>query len=400
MKELHEDDHRAQANQLDLYHIEEEAPGMIFWHPRGYQIYRELEDYIRLKMRRLGYQEVKTPQLLPRSLWERSGHWDKFGEQMFVVPRENERDLALKPMSCPCHLQIFKDRRRSWRELPLRYAEFGACHRDEPSGAMHGLMRTRAFEQDDAHVICLPDQIADEVERFIGLVREVYAALGFEDFEVALSLRPDVRAGSDEDWDWSEAELMRAARAAGVEPKLLPGEGAFYGPKLEFSLKDRQGRSWQCGTAQLDQVLPKRLGASYVSSEGDKKIPLMIHHAVLGSLGRAIGILIEECSAQLPLWLAPEQVALMPISDAHMDYAREVEDGLLSRDIRAKVFLPSETLSRRIVSARELKIPVFAVLGDREKASRSCALRIGKNQETLPIFEFYDRVDTLCARPQ
>ncbi len=400
MKDIYESDHRNLARKLDLYHFEEDAPGMVFWHPRGYRIYRELEDFIRRKMRRLGYQEVRTPQLLPRSLWEQSGHWEKFSQHMFVVPRENGRDMALKPMSCPCHVQIFNDRRRSWRELPLRYAEFGACHRDEPSGSMHGLMRTRAFEQDDAHVICLPEQIGEEVGRFVKLVRDIYTALGFSDFRISLSLRPENRAGSDADWDWSEGELLRVAREAGIEPELLPGEGAFYGPKLEFALMDSQGRSWQCGTAQLDSVLPLRLGASYVAADGAKAVPVMIHHAVLGSMGRFIGILLEERKGALPLWLAPDQVAVMPISDKHEAYAREVESCLLERDIRVRVIPSGETLGRRIISARALEIPAQVILGDREMAEGSAALKISQQQEVLVLPDLVSRLSARCAPPE
>ncbi len=399
MKDNYESDHRNLARKLDLYHMEEEAPGMVFWHPRGHRIYRELEDFIRRKMRRLGYQEVRTPQLLPRSLWERSGHWDKFSEHMFVVPRKDERDLALKPMSCPCHVQIFNDRKRSWRELPLRYAEFGVCHRDEPSGSMHGLMRTRAFEQDDAHVLCRKDQIGDEVGRFVELVRDVYASLGFVDFEISLSLRPEKRAGSDADWDWAEEELLAAARHAGVEPKLLPGEGAFYGPKLEFALLDSQGRSWQCGTAQLDSVLPQRLGARYVAENGSYEVPYMIHHAVLGSLGRFIGILLEERRGALPFWLAPDQVAVLPVSEKHEQYAIDIERQLLGRDIRSCLLLSGETLSRRIVSAREKEIPAMIVVGDREIEAGAAVLRIGRQQDLLPLSALYDQIESLCRPP-
>lgn len=378
-------DHRSLAKQIDLYHIEEEAPGMVFWHPNGFEIYRQLEDFIRARMRRLGYREVRTPQLLPRALWERSGHWDKFGENMFVVPgrSEGDRDFALKPMSCPCHLQIFNDSRRSWRELPMRLAEFGMCHRDESSGSMHGLMRTRAFEQDDAHVLCMPDQIRSEVARFAGLLREVYEALGFAELDVALSLRPEKRAGTDEEWDWSEAELMSAARDVGFEPRLLPGEGAFYGPKLEFALKDRQGRSWQCGTIQLDRVLPGRLGASYIDRDGEKAVPVMIHHAVLGSIGRFIGILLENCDGRLPGWLAPVQVAVMPISDDQLEAAQDALDLLQAAGIRAELYAQSETLSRRLVAAHEQMVPHQIIIGAREARDGAATLRSSGGQEIL-----------------
>lgn len=388
-------DHRQLAKSLDLYHIEESAPGMVFWHPRGYRVYRLLEDLIRRRMRRLGYQEVRTPQLLPRSLWEASGHWEKFGEQMFVVPREEGRDLALKPMSCPCHVQIFNDDVRSWRDLPMRYAEFGQCHRDEPSGSMHGLMRTRAFEQDDAHVLCEEDQVAGEVARFAELLRGVYGDLGFDEIEVAISLRPERRAGSDADWDRAEAQLLEAAQAAGLSPALLPGEGAFYGPKLEFALRDRQGRSWQCGTVQLDMVLPGRLGARYVDRSGARRVPVMIHHAVLGSMGRFIGILLEESEGRLPFWLAPVQVAVIPISEDQRDAAVALRDQLMSEDLRPELLDQNETFSRRLVMAREQKIPVVAILGAREVDAGQVALKEGGQQVVLGVSE---AVAKLAAR--
>ncbi|MEQ9608307.1 MAG: aminoacyl--tRNA ligase-related protein [Kiloniellaceae bacterium] len=299
-------DHRSLGTRLGLFHIQEEAPGMVYWHPRGYTLYRTLEDYLRRHMRRLGYAEVKTPQLLPRTLWERSGHWDKFGEAMFALAGADERPMALKPMSCPCHIALFNKGRRSWRELPLRYAEFGACHRNEPSGALLGLLRTRAFEQDDAHVFCRAEDVANEVSRFAALLTQVYAELGFPSYTVALSTRPALRAGSDELWDWAEATLAEAASRCGLVYDVQPGEGAFYGPKLEFALRDRQGRSWQCGTIQLDSVLPERLGASYVGPDGSPEVPLMIHHAVFGSMRRAIAMLLEHYGGALPFWLAPE----------------------------------------------------------------------------------------------
>lgn len=380
-------DHRQLAKSLDLYHIEESAPGMVFWHPRGYRVYRLLEDLIRRRMRRLGYQEVRTPQLLPRSLWEASGHWEKFGEHMFVVPREEGRDLALKPMSCPCHVQIFNDDVRSWRDLPMRYAEFGQCHRDEPSGSMHGLMRTRAFEQDDAHVLCEESQVAGEVARFAALLRGVYGDLGFHEIEVAISLRPERRAGSDEDWDRAEAQLLEAAQAAGLSPDRLPGEGAFYGPKLEFALRDRQGRSWQCGTVQLDMVLPGRLGARYVDRCGERRTPVMIHHAVLGSMGRFIGILLEESEGRLPFWLAPDQIAVVPISEEQRPAAAAFKDALVAEDLRPILLDQSETFSRRLVMARERKIPVVAIFGAREVESGQVAIKEGGQQISLDIIQ-------------
>jgi threonyl-tRNA synthetase len=367
-------DHRSLGSRLNLWHIQEDAPGMVFWHPRGYAIYRVLEDYIRSRMRRLGYAEVRSPQLMPRELWVRSGHWDKFGENMFVVD-SGERPMALKPMSCPCHIQIFNKGLHSWRDLPVRYTEFGACHRDEPSGALHGLMRTRAFEQDDAHVFCREEDVQREVARFIELLSEVYADLGFPEFAIALSTRPAVRAGSDDLWDWAEKTLGDAATGSGVSFSVQPGEGAFYGPKLEFALRDRLGRSWQCGTIQLDCVLPARLDAFYIAPDGSRAVPLMIHHAVFGSLGRFIAILLEHHGGALPFWLSPEQVAVAPIAQEQADYAAEVMDMFEEFGLRAVSYSGAETLSRRIVAAHEAEVPVMAILGRREKESRTVTLR-------------------------
>ena len=377
---MEHDDHRILARRLDLFHLEEDAPGMVYWHPAGWQLYRQLEEFIRSRMRQSGYEEVQSPQLLPRSLWERSGHWEKFGDHMFVVPRDNGRDMALKPMSCPCHLQIFNAGLRSWRDLPMRLSEFGACHRDEPSGSMHGLMRTRGFVQDDAHVICTPEQVEAEVLGFVAMLSSVYAKLGFDDFGVALSLRPARRAGSDADWDRSEAQLLAAAQGAGLAPVLQPGEGAFYGPKLEFSLRDRQGRSWQCGTIQLDFVLPARLDASYIDANGNRAVPVMLHHAVFGSMGRLIGILLEHYHGRLPFWLAPVQVAVMPVAEDQHEIARDFQRRLVAAGLRARLFDQAETLSRRIVSSHDLLIPVVAVIGKREAQDGSVSLKSRQEQ--------------------
>ncbi|PDT72647.1 threonine--tRNA ligase [Bradyrhizobium sp. C9] len=367
-------DHRSLGTRLDLWHIQEDAPGMVFWHPRGNTLYRVLEDYIRRKMRRLGYAEVRTPQLLPRALWIQSGHWEKFGAHMFGFA-DGERAMALKPMSCPCHVQIFNKGLRSWRDLPLRHAEFGICHRDEPSGSLHGLMRTRGFEQDDAHVFCREQDVPNEVARFVALLSEVYAEFGFPEPEVSLSTRPAARAGSDELWDWAETTLAAAARQCGLSYTIQPGEGAFYGPKLEFALRDRLGRSWQCGTVQLDSVLPGRLDASYVGPDGDRAIPVMIHHAVFGSIGRVIAMLLEHHAGALPFWLSPDQVAVAPISRDHSDYAARVLDALEAHGIRGVLFDGADTLSRRIVAAHEASIPVVAVVGQREAQQATVSLR-------------------------
>jgi threonyl-tRNA synthetase len=391
---MDDSDHRSLGTRLDLWHIQEDAPGMVFWHPRGYAVYRMLEEYIRSKMRRLGYAEVRTPQLMPHDLWMRSGHWEKFGENMFCV--DGERSMALKPMSCPCHVQIFNKGLRSWRDLPIRYAEFGACHRNEPSGALHGLMRTRAFEQDDAHVFCRENDVPAEVSRFIGLLSEVYGELGFRDYEVALSTRPPVRAGSDALWDWAEESLGDAARQCGLLPSIQPGEGAFYGPKLEFALRDRLGRSWQCGTVQLDCVMPGRLDASYVASDGNRAVPLMIHHAVFGSIGRFVAILLEHHGGALPFWLSPEQVAVAPISRNQADYAGEVVRAFEDAGLRTVTYDEAETLSRRIVSVREYEVPVMAIVGQREKEERKITLRERDGKQS--VLALTDAIAALSMR--
>jgi len=391
---MDDSDHRSLGTRLDLWHIQEDAPGMVFWHPRGYAVYRMLEEYIRSKMRRLGYAEVRTPQLMPHDLWMRSGHWEKFGENMFCV--DGERSMALKPMSCPCHVQIFNKGLRSWRDLPIRYAEFGACHRNEPSGALHGLMRTRAFEQDDAHVFCRENDVPAEVSRFIGLLSEVYGELGFRDYEVALSTRPPVRAGSDALWDWAEESLGDAARQCGLLPSIQPGEGAFYGPKLEFALRDRLGRSWQCGTVQLDCVMPGRLDATYVASDGNRAVPLMIHHAVFGSIGRFVAILLEHHGGALPFWLSPEQVAVAPISRNQADYAGEVVRAFEDAGLRTVTYDEAETLSRRIVSVREYEVPVMAIVGQREKEERKITLRERDGKQS--VLALTDAIAALSMR--
>ena len=367
-------DHRSIANRMDLFHQQEEGPGMAFWHPRGFALYRIVEDYMRRRMRKMGFREIRTPQLLARSLWEKSGHWEKFGDNMFTV-EDGERSAALKPMSCPGHVQIFNKRRRSFRDLPMRLCEFGACHRNEPSGALQGLMRGRSFVQDDAHIFCAEDQVEPEIARFCRQLFEVYADFGFDDVRVAFSTRPAVRAGSDAAWDHAEALLARAAEAAELDHQLDPGEGAFYGPKLDFFLRDSRGREWQCGTVQLDLVLPERLDAAYVDASNRHVRPIMIHHAVLGSLERFVGILLEHYDGNLPLWLAPEQVVVASIAEAQNDYAQSVADELEDADFRAIADTRPERLSRKIVDAREAGIPILMAVGNREQTDNSVSMR-------------------------
>jgi threonyl-tRNA synthetase len=373
------DDHRMIGPRLDLFHQQEEAPGAVFWHPRGAVLYGLIESYIRQEMRQAGYREVRTPQLLTRALWEHSGHSAKFGANMFTL-EDGERSFALKPMSCPAHAQIFRQQTRSYRDLPLRLSEFGACHRYEPSGALHGLLRTRAFTQDDAHLFCLPEHVYSEVARFCELLRRLYARFGFREYVVGFSTRPALREGSDADWDEAEATLLKAAAIAGLELREQPGEGAFYGPKLEFILTDREGREWQCGTLQLDRVLPGKLDVEVVLASGERSHPVMIHHAVLGSLERFIALLLEHHHGRLPFWLAPEQVTVAPVSIAQQDQAVKVSRAFSEAGLRSIVSEANDTLSRRIVAAHEQGIPVFATVGAREAAAGTVTLRCGDGQ--------------------
>jgi threonyl-tRNA synthetase len=392
-------DHRVLGNKLDLFHQQEEGPGMVFWHPRGWELYRVLEDYIRRRMRRAGFREIRTPQLLARSIWERSGHWEKFGAHMYSLSEgqgsgsaneEHDADdasearaLCLKPMSCPCHVQVFNQRMRSYRDLPVRYSEFGACHRDEPSGSLEGLKRTRAFVQDDAHVFCTEAQIEVEVGRFCDLLRNVYADLGFPAFSVALATRPALRAGADEVWDRAEAALAKAALAAGLQFEMREGEGAFYGPKLEFHLQDSRGRSWQCGTIQLDFLLPERLDALYVNDRNERERPVMIHHAVLGSMERFIAMLLEHHEGWLPLWLAPEQVAVATINDASAAYAVQVVQALEEAGVRVLLDDRPERLEKKIFDAREKQVPMLFVGGPRDERERTISIRERDGQQVV-----------------
>jgi threonyl-tRNA synthetase len=388
-------DHRQLGRQLDLFHMQPEAPGMVFWHPKGWVLYQEVQNYIRERLRRHGYEEVRTPEVVDRSLWECSGHWDKFREVMFTTSSEN-RDYAVKPMNCPCHVQIFNQGIKSYRDLPLRLAEFGSCHRNEPSGTLHGLMRVRHFVQDDAHIFCTEDQIESEVSAFIDLLYSVYADFGFDKIITRLSTRPEARVGSDAVWDKAEAALRLSLEHKGLAYALQPGEGAFYGPKIEFSLTDCIGRVWQCGTIQVDFSMPERLGAQYVAEDGGRRVPVMLHRAILGSLERFIGILIEEHAGIMPLWLAPLQVAVLCITDAHAEYAREVEALLKDAGIRAVADLRNEKIGLKIREYTLSRVPYLAIVGGREVADRSVAVRTraGEDEGSMPIAAFAERIES------
>jgi threonyl-tRNA synthetase len=393
LEEAEKRDHRKIGREMHLFHLQEEATGSIFWHPKGWKLYRVLEDYMRRRLDRTDYQEVKTPQLVDRKLWEASGHWEKFRENMFIarVEDESEKDrvLALKPMNCPCHVQIFNQGLRSYRELPLRMAEFGSCHRYEPSGALHGIMRVRAFTQDDAHIFCSEEQIAGETVAFVALLSSIYRDLGFADFRVKFSDRPAKRAGADAVWDQAEGALREACKTAGVEYELNPGEGAFYGPKLEFVLRDAIGRDWQCGTLQVDFVLPERLDAEYVAEDGTRKRPVMLHRAILGSFERFIGILIEQHAGRFPLWLAPVQVVVTTIVSDADDFARAAAAALSKAGLRVELDLRNEKINRKVVDHIDQRVPVLAVVGRREAEEGSLVLRRlpGREQVTLPLAE-------------
>ncbi len=395
LEEAEKRDHRKLAKQLDLFHTQEEAPGMVFWHDKGWAIYQEVEQYIRQKLRQHDYQEVRTPQLVDRSLWERSGHWDKFQDMMFTTHSEN-RDYAVKPMNCPCHVQIFNTDLRSYRDLPLRMAEFGSCHRNEPSGTLHGLMRVRNFVQDDAHIFCTEDQVQDEVSAFIDLLYEVYADFGFNEVIIKLSTRPENRVGSDEVWDKSEKALEDALNNKGLEWELQPGEGAFYGPKIEFSLKDCLGRVWQCGTIQVDFSMPGRLDASFVDENSERQVPVMLHRAILGSLERFIGILIEQYAGAMPIWLAPTQAVVMSITDRARDFTAEVVKTLSERGIRAKSDLRNEKIGFKIREHTISKVPFLLVLGDREVENRTVAVRT-RSGEDLGVMDLDALVEHFSA---
>ncbi len=398
IEEAEKRDHRKLAKVMDLFHTQEEAPGMVFWHDRGWRLYTSVEHYIRDKLRQHGYQEVKTPQIVDRSLWEKSGHWDKFGDAMFTTHSEN-RDYAVKPMNCPCHVQIFNQGLKSHRDLPLRMAEFGSCHRNEPSGTLHGLMRVRHFVQDDAHIFCTEAQIQSEVIAFIDLLYEVYEDFGFTDILVKLSTRPELRVGSDESWDRAESALEKALNTKSLEWDLQPGEGAFYGPKIEFSLKDCLDRVWQCGTIQVDFSMPGRLGAHYVAEDSSRQVPVMLHRAILGSLERFIGVLIEHYAGELPLWLAPTQFALLTITDRQNVFATEVDERLRNQGLRGVLDLRNEKIGFKIREHTLAKVPYLLVIGDREMANNSVAVRKRNGEElgTLSVDQIVEQLVNLVA---
>ncbi len=380
LEEAEKRDHRRLGKQLDLFHLQEEAPGMVFWHPNGWTLWQQIEQYMRRVLTEAGYQEVKTPLVMDRQLWERSGHWDNYRDNMFTTESE-KRDYAIKPMNCPGHVQIYNHGLHSYRDLPLRLAEFGSCHRNEPSGALHGLMRVRGFVQDDAHIFCTEDQIVAEVTAFNELLSRVYRDFGFTDVAVKLSLRPEKRAGSDEVWDKAEGGLREALAASGHQWEELPGEGAFYGPKIEYHVKDALGRSWQCGTMQLDFVLPERLDAEYVAEDNTRRRPVMLHRAILGSLERFIGILIENHAGALPMWLSPVQAVVLNISEAQADYVAEVVKTLRSRGFRVEADLRNEKITYKIREHSVRKLPYLLVVGDKEKAADVVAVRARGNQD-------------------
>ncbi len=374
LEEAEKRDHRKLAKKQGLFHFQEEAPGMVFWHPKGWTIYKVLEQYISSKMRMNGYQEINTPQVVDKSLWERSGHWDKFREDMFTTGSEN-REYAIKPMNCPCHIQVFNQGLKSYRDLPLRLAEFGSCHRNEASGTLHGLMRARNFTQDDAHIFCTENQIQDEVSKFIDLLFEVYRDFGFEDVIIKLSTRPEKRVGSDEVWDKAEKALELALDNKEIEWELQPGEGAFYGPKIEFSLKDCIGRVWQCGTIQVDFSMPERLDASYVSEDSSKQVPVMLHRAIVGSMERFIGILIENYAGAFPVWLAPIQAVVISITEKQSEYAKIIAENLKNQGFRAEVDLRNETVGLKIRDHAMQRVPYQIILGEREQSENTVAVR-------------------------
>lgn len=394
LEEAEKRDHRKLGRSLDLFHFQEEAPGLIFWHPKGWTVWQQVEQYMRRVYQDNGYQEVKAPQILDRSLWERSGHWENYKENMFTTESEN-RSYALKPMNCPGHVQIFASDLRSYRELPLRYGEFGQCHRNEPSGSLHGMMRVRGFTQDDGHIFCTEDQILDECVAFTALLQKVYRDFGFTDVIYKVATRPEKRVGSDEAWDKAEKALIASLDRSGCRYEISPGEGAFYGPKIEYTLKDAIGRMWQCGTIQVDFSMPARLGAEYVAEDNTKKIPVMLHRAILGSFERFIGMLIENHAGALPLWLAPVQIAVLNISDAQADYAQAVAQNLKKQGFRVHVDLRNEKITYKIREHSVQKLPYIIVIGDKERDAGTVAVRARGNVDlgVMPVDLLVERLN-------
>jgi len=398
LEEAEKRDHRKLGRALDLFHLQDEAPGMVFWHPKGWTIWQQVEQTMRRVYQDNGYQEVKCPMILDRSLWEKSGHWENFKEQMFFTESE-KREFAIKPMNCPGHILVFNSDMRSYRDLPLRYGEFGSCHRNEPSGALHGVMRVRAFTQDDGHIFCSEEQIQSECTAFNRLALEVYKDFGFDDIVIKLALRPDKRLGSDEIWDRAENALREALKACAVEWVELPGEGALYGPKIEYHLKDSLGRSWQCGTMQGDYSMPALLSAEYVAEDNTRKVPVMLHRAIVGSLERFIAILIEHYAGALPLWLSPHQVVVLTITDRQADYARAVAERLRSAGFRAQTDLRNEKINYKIREHSLQKLPYQVILGDKELQAQQVAVRTraGEDLGAMPLDAFIDRLETEAA---
>jgi threonyl-tRNA synthetase len=399
LEEAEKRDHRRLGTQLDLFHMQEEAPGLVFWHPKGWALWQQVEQYMRRVYRDNGYQEIRCPQILDRSLWERSGHWENFKDNMFTTESE-KREFAIKPMNCPGHVLVFNSDLRSYRDLPVRYGEFGNCHRNEPSGALHGLMRVRGFTQDDAHIFCTEAQIESEVKAFNALALDVYRVFGFDDVTIKIALRPQPRLGDDATWDRAEQALRDALRASGVQWTELPGEGAFYGPKVEYHLKDSLGRSWQCGTIQVDFQMPGRLGAEYVAADDTRKVPVMLHRAIVGSLERFIGILIEHYAGALPLWLAPVQAVVMTITDRQRDYAIDLEKRLNGAGLRVQTDLRNEKISYKIREHSLQKLPYQLIVGDKEQEAQSVAVRSrsGEDLGAMPVASLLARLTDEVAR--
>ena len=393
LEEAEKRDHRRLGRELDLFHIDEHAPGLVFWHPKGWSVWQNVEQYMRAVYRDNGYQEVKGPQLLDQGLWEKTGHWDKYRENMFTTESE-KRDYALKPMNCPGHVLIFKQGIKSYRDLPLRYGEFGQCHRNEPTGGLHGIMRVRGFTQDDGHIFCTEEHILPECVAYTTLLQKVYADFGFTDILYKVATRPEARIGSDAVWDKAEAALMESLRASGCEFSIAPGDGAFYGPKIEYTLKDALGRQWQCGTMQVDFSMPERLGAEYVAESGDRHAPVMLHRAIIGSFERFIGMLIEHHAGALPAWLAPVQVSVLNITDGQADYAREVVKTLQKQGLRVESDLRNEKITRKIREHSMQKVPYILVVGDKEKANGAVAVRARGNQDlgVMPLADFAQKL--------